>query len=281
MYISNPLLDSLILEDAPYGDLTSSVLGISDQPGEIEYFTREDCLLSGVEEAIQMCKKIGLSITEHRKSGDSLAAGESFLCARGSAQCIHTAWKVCLNMCDYYSAVATKTNRMVRAAQAENPHVAVLTTRKGIPSTKPFATKAARVGGAFPHRLGLSETILIFDHHLAFIGGIDALIEKLPEIKAHCCEKKIIIEASLADAPRLAQAGIDGIQFDKVPAADLSEMVPRLRGINPAITLLAAGGVNEGNAASYAQTGVNGLVTSCLFFVKPIDMSVRIKALSS
>lgn len=279
MYISNPLLDSLILEDSPYGDLTSSVLGIDDQPGEIEYFTREDCILSCVEEAAQICKKLGLSIVSSKKSGERLAAGESFLCARGSAERIHTAWKVCLNLCDYYSAVATKTNRMVRAAQTENSHIAVLTTRKGIPATKPFATKAARAGGAFPHRLGLSETILIFDHHLAFIGGIEALIEKLPEMKAHCCEKKIIIEAGLTDAPRLAQAGIDGIQFDKVPSSDLAALVPQLRAINPAITLLAAGGVNEGNAAEYARTGVDGLVTSCLFFVKPIDMSVRIKAL--
>ncbi|MEG1398016.1 MAG: ModD protein [Raoultibacter sp.] len=279
MYISNPLLDSLILEDAPYGDLTSSVLGISDQTGEIEYFTREDCLLSCVEEAMQICKKIGLTIVSHKNSGDALSAGESFLCARGSADRLHTAWKVCLNLCDYYSAVATKTQRMVRAAQAENPHVTVLTTRKGIPNTKPFATKAALAGGAFPHRLGLSETILIFDHHLAFIGGLDALIEKLPTMKAHCCEKKIIIEADLADAPRLAQAGIDGIQFDKVAPSELAALVPQLRAINPAITLLAAGGVNEGNAAEYAQTGVDGLVTSCLFFVKPIDMSVRITAL--
>ncbi|MEG0071278.1 MAG: ModD protein [Raoultibacter sp.] len=279
MYISNPVLDSLILEDAPYGDLTSAILGITDQPGEIEYFTRENCVLSCVEEAMQICKKIGLTITSNRKSGDVLAAGESFLVARGSAERIHTAWKVCLNLCDYYSAVATKTSRMVQTAQAVNPHIAVLTTRKSIPNTKPFAAKAALSGGAFPHRLGLSETILVFDHHLAFIGGIDALIEKLPEMKAHCCEKKIIAEAGLADARRLVQAGIDGIQFDKVPAQDLAALVPELRAINPSITLLAAGGVNEKNAAEYAQTGVDGLVTSCLFFVKPIDMSVQIKAL--
>ena len=83
------------------------------------------------------------------------------------------------------------------------------------------------------------------------------------------------MEAEPADAVRLAQAGVDGIQLDKVPARELAALVPQLRALAPHITLIAAGGINLQNAAEYAATGVDGLATTCLHFAKPLDMSVR------
>ena len=40
--ISDTRIDGFIAEDVPYVDLTCAVLGIGDEPGEMEYFTRED-----------------------------------------------------------------------------------------------------------------------------------------------------------------------------------------------------------------------------------------------
>ncbi|NTU88932.1 MAG: ModD protein [Actinobacteria bacterium] len=279
MYVPDRLVDSLILEDVPYIDLTTTVLGFNEEQGEMEYFTRQDCTLCCIEEGVAILKKLGLEILSHSKSGYEAKAGETFLVARGSAEALHAGWKVCLNLFDYYSAVATATQRFVETVHAKNPHMSVLTTRKSIPGTKPFMTKAILCGGAFPHRLGLSETVLVFEQHLEFIGGLNGFIEKFPEIKSKCCEKKIIVEASAKDAFTLAKAGVDGIQFDKASAEELNEIVPLLREINPHITLLAAGGINASNVAEYAETGVDGLVTTSLFFVKPLDMSVRITKL--
>lgn len=279
MYISNPLLDSLILEDVPYMDLTTHALGITNQEGEMEYYTRQECVLCCIEEGVAIMKKLGIQIVGFKKSGYRAAAGESFLSVRGSAEQLHTAWKVCLNLFDFYSAVATKTRELVNIVETANDNVSVLTTRKSIPGTKALTIKAILTGGAFPHRLGLSDTVLIFDHHLEFFGGIERLIDTIPDIKSKCCEKKIIVEANARDAGALARADVDGIQFDKISVNELLEIVPFLREINPRITLLAAGGINESNAAEYAKTGVDGLVTTCLFHVKPMDMSVRMRKL--
>ena len=41
--------------------------------------------------------------------------------------------------------------------------------------------------------------------------------------------------------------------------------------------LLAAGGINENNAAAYAATGVSALVTSNVYNAKPIDISARLE----
>ena len=260
VFIPDGRIDKFILEDMPYIDLTTEILGIGDVPGEIEYFTREDCVLAGVEEAARVLGKTGAHVVWSRRSGERLAAGEPFLRAEGTAAALHMAWKVSLNLCDHLSGVATKTRAIVDAAHSGNPACEVLTTRKSMPGVKDLLTKAVTCGGAFPHRLGASETVLVFDHHITFMGGFEAFLEAGPD-----------------EARRLAEAGVDGIQLDKLPVDDLAVLVPELRAVDPHLTLIAAGGINLQNAAAYAACGVDGLATTAPFTAKPIDMSVRMK----
>ena len=90
----------------------------------------------------------------------------------------------------------------------------------------------------------------------------------VPQLKAKVCEKKLFVESSTEDAVRLVEAGVDGVQLDKVAPEQVAQLVPQLKAINPHVTLIAAGGVNLGNAAEYAATGVDGLATTCLHFAK-------------
>ena len=59
------------------------------------------------------------------------------------------------------------------------------------------------------------------------------------------------------------------------PEADVHFM---LGGTITNLTLIAAGGVNPGNAGAYAACGVDGLATTAPFAAKPLDMSVRMRA---
>lgn len=270
-------IDYFISEDVPYLDLTSEVLGVADQAGEMEYYTREECVLAGTDVVRRIARNLGCEVIAVRFDGDRIAAGESFMTLRGPASALHQVWKVGLNTFDHLSAVATKTRQMVDAAHEANPRCEILTTRKSMPGAKDLLTAAVRAGGAWPHRLGLSETVLVFDHHIAFLGGFDAFVERLPEVKRRCVEKKLFVEAGEEQARILARAGVDGIQFDKVPVERLSSLVEELRAIDPHLTLIAAGGINPGNAAAYAATGVDGLATTAPFSAKPLDMSVRMR----
>lgn len=270
-------IDYFISEDVPYLDLTSEVLGVADQAGEMEYYTREECVLAGTDVVRRIARNLGCEVVAVRYDGDRIAAGESFMTLRGPASALHQVWKVGLNTFDHLSAVATKTRQMVDAAHEANPRCEILTTRKSMPGAKDLLTAAVRAGGAWPHRLGLSETVLVFDHHIAFLGGFDAFVERLPEVKRRCVEKKLFVEAGEEQARILARAGVDGIQFDKVPVERLASLVEELRAIDPHLTLIAAGGINPGNAAAYAATGVDGLATTAPFSAKPLDMSVRMR----
>lgn len=277
-FISINEIDRLINEDVPYIDLTSWALGIREQVGQITYFTRDDAVVCGTEEVRAIFDRLHIEMDHMVPSGRQVIAGSELITGTGRAEDLHMAWKVGQNILDSCSGIATKTKKMVDIVKAANPNMAILTTRKGFPGTKALATKAIMAGGAMPHRLGLSETILIFKQHLNFIGGFDGLLKKLPEIKAECCEKKIIVEATTLDqAIELCRAGVDGIQFDKMSVAELINAVKNLRDEFPDKVLLAAGGINETNIAEYAQTNVNGLVTTSLYSAKPIDVGVKIE----
>ena len=278
--IPDARLDYFVTEDVPYADLTTTVLGISGVRGEMEYYTREACVVAGVEEVARIAAKLGCKPEPLVHTGDYVRANDILMRVSGCAEDLHQVWKVGLNLLDHLSAVATKTHAMVKAVHSANPSCEVLTTRKSMPGCKDLLTQAVMAGGAYPHRMGLSETVLVFENHWEFMGGFEALIDQLPAIRRRCIEKKLFVEASLEQARILADVGVDGIQFDKVQPAELEVLVPELRDIDPNVTLIAAGGINLDNAAEFAATGVDGVVTTCLFTAKPLDMSARMFALN-
>lgn len=270
-------IDAWLLEDVPYGDLTTAVLGIAHEPGRITYRTRHPTVLSSTEEAARLLARTGCEVGSVVGSGVEVPAGTTFLEATGSAAALHTGWKAALNILEYACGIATRTRAMVVAARAVNPHIQVVVTRKNFPGTKRVAVKAAVAGGASPHRLGLSETILVFDHHLTFLGGLEAGLAGIDDYRRAAPEKKIAIEVkTLEDGVKAAQAGVDIIQVDKMEPEQLAELVRAVRTAPHPTVVSAAGGVNAGNAAAYAATGVDLLVTSWVYWGKPADIGVSI-----
>ena len=183
-----------------------------------------------------------------------------------------------LNLLEYASGIASRTQRIVEKCRAVNPVLTIVTTRKSFPGTKKIAIKAITAGGALPHRLGLSETVLVFKQHTAFLGGLESFIGTVAELKIKARETKIIIEAdTVEEAMLVARSGADIVQLDKISPADLVDVATSLREANPNILISAAGGINEANAAEYAATGIDIIVLSSVYFGKPSDIGVTIQ----
>ena len=270
-------IERFIEEDVPYGDLTTSLLGIEGQRGQIFFTTRGETTICCTEEAARVLEKCGATISVLSPSGTHLPAGVEFFKADGSACALHAGWKVALNLLEYASGIATRTSRIVKKAKAVNPGVVVVTTRKAFPGTKKVAIKAISAGGALPHRLGLSETILVFKQHTAFLGGLDSFLKSVGDLQAQAPEKRVMVEAETGDeALRIARAGVPVIQIDKMPIPELSQVVKKIREISPAAKVSAAGGINEANVAEYATTGVDIIVLSSVYFGRPADIGVQI-----
>jgi molybdenum transport protein len=271
-------IERFIEEDVPYGDLTTHLLGIGGGKGRIAFATREETTICCTEEAAKVLQKCGATTSFFMPSGTRLPAGVEFLIAEGSAQALHSGWKVALNLLEYASGIASRTQRIVEKCRGVNPSISVVTTRKSFPGTKKIAIKAITAGGALPHRLGLSETVLVFKQHTVFLGGLEAFLKTVTDLRTKARETKIIVEAdTVEEALLVARSGADVVQLDKITPVELTETVSAIRTANPKILISAAGGINEANAAEYAVTGIDIIVLSSVYFGKPSDIGVSIQ----
>ena len=259
-------------------DLTVDALGIEDRPGCVECFPKEDCVIAGVEEAARIFRAVGALAEEVRPSGSRLPAGTVCLRAEGTAGRLHAVYKAAQNVMEYASGIATRTAGVVRNARAASPSVEVAVTRKHFPGTKHLSVRAALAGGATVHRLGLSESILVFDQHRAFMDEAEFL-SAIPRMAARFPERRIMAEAgSVEEAVRFAEAGVQVIQCERFSPDALRECAERVRRIQPGVRISAAGGINADNAADYAAAGADVLVTSWVYFGRPQDVKMKFSA---
>ncbi|MBN2647308.1 MAG: ModD protein [Thiotrichales bacterium] len=274
-------IEAWINEDAPLVDLTSQLLGIAEQPACLRITCRHPTRLTMMEEASRIFQLLGAEVRHCTPSGCDVAAGSVILEVIGRSDALHRGWKVAMNLLEYLCGIATHTAQMVARVEAIKP-IPLLVTRKHLPGMKKPMIKAILDGGAHPHRLGLSETILIFENHLNVIGGRPALTDKLPKMQMAACEKKISVECdTLEQAQAAAQAGCDLIQFDKIPVNTLTPWVSELKDQFSHLKVVIAGGVNLENIQDYARSGVDGIVLSSVYHAKPADIGVTIQPLEA
>ncbi|MBA3020397.1 ModD protein [Propionicimonas sp.] len=272
------LIDRLLREDVPYFDLTTTLLGLPEVPARMTFRARTPVVAAATSLASGLCERVGCRIEAAAPDGRLVSADEELLAVVGTPAQLHLAWKVTANVLESAGGIATRTHQLVSAARAVSDSVEVYATRKVIPGTKELALAAVLAGGGLPHRLGLAETVLVFAQHTAFLGGVAGLVERLPKLVERACEKVVLVEVErLDDALAVAAAGAGGVQFDKVPPAQLADMVAALRAAAPAVRVIAAGGINATNAAEYAATGVSGLATSWMYGGAPADIAVTIE----
>lgn len=144
------------------------------------------------------------------------------------------AWKTAQTLVEQASGIATAARRIVDAAHAVVPGIPVECTRKAMPGGRALSVRAVLAGGAGMHRLGLSESILIFPEHAALVGGWTALAQRLPLLRQTQPCRRIMVEAkTVADAVALAKAGADVVQVDKLAPEQVREIVERTRGLDP------------------------------------------------
>jgi len=276
MRVSDSVLERLLLEDAPHGDLTTGALKIGDRPGRAFLTVRDPMVVACVEEAERLFQLVGCQTRLSAHSGDRLEAGAGLLMAEGRAEALHLAWKQAQTLIEYCSGIATAAAALVDSARAINPDIAIACTRKTFPGTRAFAARAVRAGGASLHRLGLSETLLVFPEHRAFAPD-ETLTEQIARLRRAAPEKKVVVEVnSLGEALLAVEAACDVLQLEKFTPEEVARTVAALETCIRRPLVAAAGGVKAANAAAYAQAGADILVTSSPYQAPPRDVQVRL-----
>jgi molybdenum transport protein len=271
--LPDAFLESLLHEDSPCGDATTFTLGIGLQPGRMLFRARYEMVVCGSEEALRLGELRGLvPVGTFVASGCRLPAGAEILTLEGAAVALHSVWKTAQTLIEYLSGIATCTADIVAAARRGHPAASVVCTRKNFPGTKAAAMKAVLCAGASPHRLSLSETLLVFPEHRAFLPD-EALPETIARLRRQWPERAIVVEvANEVEALAWAAAGADILQLEKLPP----EGVARLRAQIPGARIAAAGGINAANAETYVRAGADILVSSAPYFAAPRDVAVSL-----
>ena len=172
--------------------------------------------------------------------------------AKGPAAALHHSWKAAQRLTEILSGIASATRAIVDAVEAVDANVRVACTRKTVPGARRLSMIAIRAGGAVPHRLGLSETILVFAEHRIFLPGV-TLAEMAARLRREAPEKKLAIEVTtVAEARDAIEAGVDIIQLEKMTPAEVAS-VKHVAAAG--VLLAAAGGVTPANAGEYVRAG--------------------------
>ncbi len=269
--LSDHQLQALLQDDAPSGDLTTHTLGIGAQVASLTFRARQPMTVCATEEACRLFELAGASALLVAPSGLTLEAGSLLLQAQGNAASLHLAWKAAQTLVEWASGISTATAAVVAAANG----VAVACTRKNVPGTKTLSAKAVRAGGGILHRLGLSETILIFAEHRLFLN--ESPHQTIQRVRRAQPEKKLAVEvADVTEALLWAQAGADVLQLEKFTPEALAACRAALdsSGLKAIPLLAAAGGIHANNAAAYVAAGADFLVTSSPYWAPPRDVQV-------
>jgi molybdenum transport protein len=271
-------IDRWLAEDVPFGDLTTHALGIGERPGRMAFEAREAMVVAASEEAARLLVRGRLhgertaSERLRDRSGRSAAGGRR-TGRRPAGRLEGGANADGIRLGHRHRRPPPRRSRTRRQSG-----VVVACTRKTFPGTKAISLKAILAAGAIPHRLGLSETVLVFPEHRAFLAG-ESQTSALARLKVACPERKIVVEVdSLDDAVSAARAGADVVQLEKLPPETVAAIVARLADAAPHAKVAAAGGVKPANAADYARAGAHILVTSAPYFAPPADIKVSVSA---
>ena len=273
LYFTEQDIDRLIAEDVPYGDLTCRSLGLAMQTGRMAFSARHPLVVCGAALAARMIVKLGGTVDFVHEDGAFVPAGTVLLQAHGPAVALHGAWKSAQTLMEWCGGLASAVYHLRQAAQAVAADVRLACARKAPPGTRKLAVLAVQAGGAEMHRLGLSETILIFPEHLALMPEM-TIADAIAQAKQAAPERMVVIEVTdPAQALLAAQGGAHVVQLEKFTPQAVRHVVDQVGG---KCLIAAAGGIKLDNVARYAAAGANLLVTSAPYSAVPAEVQVRI-----
>ena len=251
------LIDRALAEDVQGGDVTTDALIPNDLMGEARLVSEEDGVLSGVETALAVFRRVDPGVETHAELADGagLEPGMVIGSVSGSVASILTAERTALNFVRRLSGIATETSKYVREVAGYD--VRILDTRKTTPGLRNLEKQAVAAGGGANHRRGLGDGVLIKDNHVEALRGqgmsLGEIVGKARANAPHSLKIEVEIEDP-NDVEEAISAGADILLLDNMSTADMSKAVKLAGG---RVLIEASGRVSLRNVREVAATGVD------------------------
>lgn len=253
-----------LVEDAPWGDVTSETLIPSTATARAELVAREPGVFSGAAVFTAAFELTDPSIVVEVRvaDGTAFAPGDTLAVVSGPARGILTAERIGLNFVQRMTGIATLTSRYV--AEVAHTGARIVDTRKTTPGLRAIERQAVRDGGGHNHRFSLSDAVMAKDNHLAVLAAsglpltqaLESAIARLP----HTTHVEVEVDR-LDQLDAVLAAGVDTVMLDNFSLDDLRAGVERIAG---RAQVEASGGVTLSSVRAIAETGVDVISVGAL-----------------
>ncbi|MBX6766136.1 MAG: carboxylating nicotinate-nucleotide diphosphorylase [Actinomadura rubrobrunea] len=250
------LVRTALAEDGD-SDVTSEPVFAPDDTASGDFTAREDGVVAGIPVAEVVLELLGVEHRARVADGDRVTAGQVLLSAHGPTRALLRAERTALNLLCHLSGIATATRAWVDAVAGTKARIR--DTRKTLPGLRALQKYAVRCGGGVNHRMGLHDSALIKDNHVAAAGSITRAYAAIRDVYPSL---HIQVECDTLDQVREAlAAGATSILLDNMSTADMAEAV---RLVDGRAELEASGGLTLDRARDVAVTGVDYLSVGAL-----------------
>ena len=262
-------------EDIGSGDITTENLVPLNLTGKGRIVAKQPLVLAGLDMARKVFEELDPQIlfTSAFLDGQEIETGQVVLEVSGNLRALLMGERTALNILQRLSGIATQTRSFVNLLK-DKP-VKLVDTRKTAPGWRVLEKYAVRVGGAFNHRMGLYDGVLIKDNHIAVCGGVRKAIENI-RTKIHHLIK---IEVEVSDFDELQEAldaKADVIMLDNM---NIEQIRAAVAIINNRAIVEVSGGVTRDNLLLLADTGVDIISSGALTHsAVSVDLSMRIES---
>jgi len=288
------IIGSLLKEDIGGGDVTTNTLfsGEGQRNVRAKIIAKGDGVLAGGDEFLWLYAENKIEAKRMKKDGEDFAKGDVLFEITGPEKDILRLERTGLNILQRMSGIATETRRLVRKVKRAGFETAVTATRKI--AWGYLDKRAVSLGSGLSHRLGLHESVLVKDNHLASLKrlgvknpvafAIDKAMEK--DVKTVFIEVEVRNEKEALSAARkfrkIQQQTRERrpfiIMLDNLAASEAKKIVAALKrsGLHEGILVEASGNVNEENIIDYAKAGVDACSLGMLTHsTKAMDISQK------
>lgn len=275
------LIESAVLEDMPFGDVTTEALVPTEAKGKAIIIAKGDGIICGLPIAQLTFEMLDGEVQFAAKvqDGDFVTEDTTVAEVEGKLQALLMAERTALNFLQRLSGIATLTRKFVEKVSPYGVRIA--DTRKTTPTLRALEKSAVRCGGGINHRFSLSDGVLIKENHIRIAGSITEAVQRVKERGHHLLQ--IEVEAqSLEQVQEALDCGVDAILLDNFGLTQLREAVQLVQRWSrqtskPYPLLEASGGITLDNVEAVAQTGVDIISVGALTHSAPaLDISMEV-----
>eukprot|EP00343_Euplotes_focardii_P006963 CAMPEP_0205822880 /NCGR_PEP_ID=MMETSP0206-20130828/14433_1 /ASSEMBLY_ACC=CAM_ASM_000279 /TAXON_ID=36767 /ORGANISM="Euplotes focardii, Strain TN1" /LENGTH=300 /DNA_ID=CAMNT_0053119531 /DNA_START=23 /DNA_END=925 /DNA_ORIENTATION=+ len=231
------------------GQATASILGKS--PG----------VIAGIPFAEAVFDHLGCTVEWLAADGDVITTAQAERKAvvgrvTGPARMLLLGERTALNILARASGIATQARAVMSLVKARKWHGSVAATRKTTPGFGLVEKYAVLVGGATPHRMDLSNMVMLKDNHIWSTGSITASVHKARRAVGHAT--KIEVECrNLDEAFEAAAAGAEIVMLDNYTPDDLKQDARTFKQRYPHVVVEASGGITVDTIGAYLSPHVD------------------------